>query len=225
MGQFRFATFGKNTVDLIATVDSSGRNLFYGLVGVCRTDTGYRHFMLESAPPHLLAAEVIDLDGTGINQLIVKRLVGQYRGASTAPILWYSIYNIKGCVPKDVSTKYPQFYQKEVLPSFAFVERALSEKSAEARKRYEAQAAFVELKYHQVILKRPRAGIPQALSWAKSPDPDIQMLAIGILKNANAPVALATLNHLAGASNYEVSQAAKRALAAEKKGGKPRSTH
>lgn len=93
-------------MDLTAAVDSSGRSLFYGVIGVCRVEAGYHHFMLESAPPHLLASEIIDLDGTGTNQLIVKHLVGQYHGASSAPIFWYSVYEIEGCVPKDVST-YP----------------------------------------------------------------------------------------------------------------------
>lgn len=111
-----------------------------------------------------------------------------------------------------------------MLPGSAFVERALSEKSSKTRKRYEAQAAFVGLKYQQIILKRPRAGLAQALSWAASPDPDIQMLAIDLLKDANAPAIFAALRRLVGASNYEVSQAAKSALAAEKK-SKPGSAH
>jgi hypothetical protein len=215
IGEFRFAALEKNRIDLVATIDSSGRQLFYSVIGICQSDTGYRHFTLASAPPHLLAREVIDLGGTGVNQLIAKRLVGQYHGAQTTPAFWHSIYKVEGCVPKDVSPEYPKFYQNEVLPEFAFIERALSQSEnpgKNARKEYEAEAAFVELKYQQLILKRPNAGIQQALSWAESPDPDIQMLAVDILRGASTPVAMSVLHRLEAAPNYEVSQAAKAAL-------------
>ena len=53
--EFRFACLEAGKVQLIATIDSSGRDLFYAVILVSAPGTTPRFTILTSAPPHLLA--------------------------------------------------------------------------------------------------------------------------------------------------------------------------
>ena len=121
-------------------------------------------------------------------------------------------------VPKDASAEYPQFYQDEVLPDVSFIEGAITAGAGPDKQKVEevqADAAFIQLKYQQVVMGRLTAGLDQALSWGESRDAHIQMLAVEMLKDVDTPKALSALAQLGESPNYVVSQAAKNILAAK----------
>ena len=223
VGEFRFTRLEPGKVHLIATVDASGRELYFSVIVISPPGTTPRFVILNSAPPHLLASELLDLDGKGVDVLITKELVAAYQGSANAPLFWYSIHRMNSGLLEDVSAVYPQFYRAMVLPVAGFVESALSSRTSDDKQKIEkyiAEATYLQFKYQRVVDGKTKAGLEAAVEWEKSDDPDIQMLAVKTFTELSLPRAIAGLEHLTRAPNFAVSQAAKMALdkkAAKKK--------
>ena len=219
VGDFRFVCLEPGRVHLVATIDSSGRDLYFALAIVAPPDVTPRLTVLNSAPPHLLANEILDLEGKGVSIIVAKQLVGLYEGADSAPIFWHKIYKMKAGTLEDVSTQFPSYYQRTILPTASFVEGALTARRSDEKQKldiYLAESAFLQFKYQRAILHHPMAGLDVATKWRDASDTQLKMLAIETFAEIDRPEAISSLRTLSNNANYVVSQAAKNALAAKR---------
>jgi hypothetical protein len=219
--EFRFAPMEGPTVCLAATVDASGRQLYFSVAVVCpeREDSHFRMTLLPSVPPHLLGAELIDLKGDGTFEIITRELAGGYQGTQTLPIYWYSVFRVRNSVPHDESTEYKEFYGMRLLPDVDFLARlagAVSGSHASAlATEAAAEARFLKVRYQRRIAGEAKAGFEDANEWSSSDDPRVQMLAVETFREIDTPESLAALKKLEKAKDYVVSQAAANAVAAK----------
>lgn len=220
VGEFRFVPLESSHLCLVATVDSSGRNLFFAVAVICRSprSDSYQMTLLDSAPPHLLGSELVDIDGDGVFEIVTRELAGGYRGAQTLPVYWYSVFRVKGAIPRDESANYKKFYGQRLLPQLQFISRLLASEpaqpggvAAEAR----AEGEFLKAKYDRRIGGIPTAGFDKAQPWAESGDPRLQMLAIETFREIGTPAAFVEMEKLRHAKDYVVSQAATNAVNAK----------
>lgn len=231
VGSFLFAPLERGGPSLVATVDASGRGLFYGLVVISPGSGGFRYCTLTSVGPHFLPAEVTDLNGRGLDEVIARALAGPYRGARTDPIYWYNIYAFHDGEPKNVSARYPGFYRSLVLPPLVYLQNVFESirtpiPPSEAREYSRgwpdvelAEIGFLRLKYEHVILGNKNVGLDAALGWARSSNPDVAILGIRSLADMEAPRAWAEIDKLRSAPNYAVCMQAR--MAWLKRLGKP----
>src|SRR5471030_2945214 len=93
---FRFAPLETvKRVDLIASIDTSGREMFNALVAVWPASGSYRYAILPSDAHGVLARDVVDLDGAGVHKIVAGTFPGGYQGVDTIPIPWYGVYTLK----------------------------------------------------------------------------------------------------------------------------------
>jgi hypothetical protein len=219
VGQFRFVPMDTATICLAATVDASGRELFYDVAVVCpSTQDSFSMTMLPSAPPHELGAELVDMEGDGIFEIVTRQLAGGYQGTQTLPLYWYSVFRVKSSVPRDVSKDHKNFYVTYLLPNLDLISRLVGSPGAGASSltaRAAAEARFLKAKYDRKIASSPDSGLDDAVNWARSSDPVVQMLAVKTWSDIGSGKALDGLRQLTHASNYMVAQAAANALHAK----------
>jgi hypothetical protein len=220
LGEFLFAPLATPQICMAATVDASGRRMFFAVAVVCpgAEAESFRMTILPSAPPHLLGTELVDLSGDGVSEIVTRELSGEYQGTQTLPLYWYSIFRVKNSVPIDVSANYKTFYSDRLLPELDFVSHLVGSAypgtfgmAAEAR----AEAEFLKAKYERRIGGQPRAGFQAAVEWAKSAIPHVQMLAVETFRDMSGPDASAELKKLEESKDYVVSRAATNALMAK----------
>lgn len=231
VGSFVFAPLEQGAPSLVATVDASGRDLFYALAVISPVKGGFRYCVLTSVAPHFLPSEVTDLNGRGLDEVITRELAGSYRGARTDPIYWYTVYAFHGGKPQDVSAQYPDFYRSVVLPPLVYLQsifdwmrtsipRSRSQEFSPGSPEIElAEIGFVLLKYQRAILGNKNAGLDDALGWARSSTPDIALLGVRSLSEMTAPEAWTEIDKLRGAPDYAVCMEAR--MAWLKRLGKP----
>jgi len=219
IGEFRFAPMVGPGMCLVATVDASGRQMVYAVAVVCpeRSKGAFRMTVLPSAPPHLLGAELLDLDGDGAFELVTRELVGEYDGAQTLPLYWYSVFRVQNSVPHDASARYRRFYDDRLLPEIQFVSRLVQLSGQPPERRAAeilAKTRFLSAKYERRIAGVADAGFTDAVEWSKSDNPHVQMLAVETLRDMDSLAALEKLKKLEKAANPAVSSAASRAVQA-----------
>ena len=174
--------------------------------------------ILSSTSPHSLGAELVDLDGDGNFEIVTRELAGGYQGARTLPLYWYSLFRVKNSVPRDVSANYKAFYAERLLPYLEFISDLAARPaggSAGTAAEVLAKVRFLRAKYDRRIAGNPDAGLDEAVEWGNSDNPQLQMLAVELLRDIDNPRALVELKKLAKAGDYVVSQAAAHALEAK----------
>jgi hypothetical protein len=193
--------------------------MLYAVAVVCpeRTRGAFRMTVLPSAPPHLLGAELVDLDGDGTFELLTRELVGEYDGAQTLPLYWYSVFRVQNSVPHDASARYRRFYDERLLPEIRIVSRLVQlsgQPSERLAAEIRAKARFLSAKYERRIAGVADAGFTDAVEWSKSENPHVQMLAVETLRDMDTTAALEELKKLEKAGNSAVSSAAAGAVQA-----------
>jgi hypothetical protein len=214
--EFRFASIERGRIGLAATVDASGRDLFYGVWVVLPEGTKFRRTLLASAPPHFLAREVLDLDGDGVEEVIAKEPIGGYQGARTDPIFWYSIFQFRRGLPKDVSSNFPEFYRRAVLPDLGYLLQLLAlvgNTDPNAVRFQQAEIQFLQLKFTRKILGEQDAGLQEAVAWTDTGDTRLRELAISAFEEIPGPQSLKRLQELGRSDDPIVSRRALNALA------------
>lgn len=216
VGEFRFTHLETlQRVDLIATIDSSGRGVNESFIAIWQEPSGYKYAILHALPTGVIGRMVVDLDGDGIHEVIAGTDAGGYQGVNTDPLRWYGVYKLRAGKWVDVSERYPSLYTHELWPGSALLLQlavAAEEGDKEMAALRKAQALFVQFKYDRDVFKRSGAGLQMALEWGRSPDWRIQMLAVDTLAEIQDPSSIATLKELGGSKSIEVSLSAKGAL-------------
>lgn len=216
VGDFTFAPLEPGALSLVATVDASGRGLYYTIAVISRAGGGFRYATLPSAGPHFLPAELLDLRGDGLDEIVTRNYPAGYAGARAAPVYWYEIYSLDAGKPKNISAQFPAFYRATVLPQirylndlFGWMKHSLpaGEMSGFHPGTPDlelAEIGFVRLKYQHVVLGNGNAGLAEALGWAVSPNPEIAVLGVRSLAEMTAPQAWDAIHKLWNSPNYAV---------------------
>ncbi|MGH9453175.1 MAG: hypothetical protein ACRD2O_04305 [Terriglobia bacterium] len=215
---FRFAQLGATQPSLVVALEGRVTRLeVVTLVG--------REFAVDSLgkmPSGNLATSLADLDGRGDDEIITRELV-EYRGAFTDPIYWYTIFKWERGRMRDVSDKFPRFYQEVALPSLSYLERwfrwAKLNVAPQVVTRFSplspdvqlAEIDFVRLNYQHRILGSKDAGLQEALAWAKSSASEIALLGVRSLAEMTAPQAWSEIDKLRSSPNYAVCMEARAA--------------
>jgi hypothetical protein len=119
---FRFVPLEKGKFYLVADADVSGRDFFGSLqiVRCERMDCVVGNITSEAVD---MDTDLVDVDDDGVFELITKERAGTYEGTGTRPICRYFVYSLVNGELKDVTGKYPDYFQKYILPRIEATER------------------------------------------------------------------------------------------------------
>jgi len=214
----RFASLKSGSVELIAAVDFSGRSMPHKLVILSPEKSRIAYYELNSAPPHYLPVEIVDCDGDGLSEIIVREYVASYAGAETTVIYWASICRLSAAGIVDVSEDYQGYYERWVLPQNRVIQDIV-ENSAGGRvvrdrqiDRYVAACRYVGEKYARMFQKDREAGLSDAIAWSGSGDNQILILAVKTLREIGTSVAVKALEELVKSKNALISKMARDAV-------------
>ncbi|MGH9451759.1 MAG: hypothetical protein ACRD11_14680 [Terriglobia bacterium] len=223
---FRFVDLEPGRTYLIAAV----RARWDWLEVVSPDGFKFRVVSLGKMPNGSIAMSLADLAGDGNDEVIGLNWV-VYRGASTDPIYWYTIYKFRNGMPEDVSAQYPDFYRAVVLGPLGYLQDWFNwVRSAVPPVKVEqfspgsphiqlAEIGFVRLRYQHLILGNKNAGLDQAIGWAASSNVNIAVLGVRSLAEMTAPRAWVEIGKLRNSSDYAVCMQARAAWL--KKLGRP----
>jgi len=210
VGAFRFVPMEHDTICLVVDADNSQRTSFSGVAVVCpgTTPGAVQCTVLYSDASAIPTGELVDLDGDGQYELVTGDTVGGYQGAQTLSYLaWYTVYRVTGGIPRDVSARYRKFYVAKLLPQTYLVSHLLDSACAvpaEEAAILRAKVQFLRDSFDRRILGNPTAGLGHAIDWAGSSSANLETLAIDVLKEIDAPSALAELKKLANSPHRAV---------------------
>jgi hypothetical protein len=212
--EFRFVPLESlRRVDLIASIDTSGRGMFNAFIAVWQSsEGGYGHVVLSAEGQSVLARDVVDLDGTGVYEVVAGTTPGGYQGFETLPIPWYGVYRLKLGKWVDVSDRYPEVFRDFAVTVAWQVGDACSTGDRTRVELYMDSAQFVMFKDSRALRHDSLAGLERALVWAGSSVPSIQVLAVETLREIPDPRAVSALRKLTGSPDIRVSMGAKDAL-------------
>ena len=202
VGAFRFVPMEHDTMCLVVDADNSQRTSFSGVAVVCpgTTPGAVQSTVFYSDASSIPTGELVDLDGDGQYELVTGATVGGYQGAQTLSYLaWYTVYRVTDGIPRDVSARYRKFYVAKLLPQIYLVSHLLDSACtvpAEETAILRAKVQFLRDSFDRRIVGNPTAGLDHAIDWARSNSANLQMLAIDVLKEMDAPSALAELRKL-----------------------------
>jgi hypothetical protein len=131
VGEARFVDLDRDgTLELVATVDYSGRGFFNNVV-VVRQRQGHLSWTgvsnngrsIEDLPAHL-----VDANGDGVPELVLEKYMDRYEGALRVPVETV-IYRWGPAGFRDASDAFPQYYRGHVIPA---LEKQLAQVSSRA---------------------------------------------------------------------------------------------
>jgi len=214
VGEFRFVPLETaSRIDLIASAAISGRGALNAFVAVWRTPTGYGYAILPADVQGALGRDVVDLDGSGLYEVVAGYFATGYQGKDTMPIPWYGVYALKQGKFTNVSDRYPEAIPEQSLNLVFHLTEACEAGDKARIDLYRINDAFVQDKYQRMLFHHQDWGLDAALGWANSPVPGIQLLAIETLSEIPDPRSLAALRRLAEGPDAGVRIVAKGALA------------
>lgn len=116
------------TLELVATVDDSGRGFFDNVVVVRQQQDGFTWTSVRNDGPSIehLAAHLVDADGDGVPELVLGSFMDRYEGALRVPVETV-IYRWGPSGFHDESNAFPQYYRTYVIP---MLERQLGQASS-----------------------------------------------------------------------------------------------
>lgn len=126
VGEARFVDLdGDGGLELVATVDYSGRGFFSNVVVVQRRQGVFSWIELRSNGRSIedLKSHLIDVDGDGKPELVIDRFMDRYEGSEQVPIETV-VYRWQKHGFKDDSEAVPEFYRTKVVPG---LEKRLTE--------------------------------------------------------------------------------------------------
>lgn len=146
VGEAYFIDLDKDAeLELVATVDYSGRSFFNHVVVVRNhpgkfdwSQTKNNGHSIQDLPSHL-----VDANGDGAPELVLERFIDRYEGAQRVPVETV-VYRWQPHGFKDDSDAFPQFYRAKVVPG-------LEEKLAKASA---APSSSVQQKNDEVFMLR-----------------------------------------------------------------------
>lgn len=140
VGEARFVDLDRDgNLELVATVDYSGRGFFNNIVVVRQqqgdfTWTGITNNgrSIEDLPAHL-----VDANGDGVPELVLEKFMDRYEGALRVPVETV-IYRWGSAGFRDESDAFPEYYRARVIPD---LEQQLARASSKGSSKASSPAA------------------------------------------------------------------------------------
>lgn len=212
---FTFVQLEPGKLYLVAAVDGSGRELFYGTnIAFCKSPQLCTQQDIYDAPPHNYSEELVDLDGNGTKEIIAKHLAGGYEGGGSIPVFTYTIHKVIDGKVTDVSDHYKAYYESTLLPKMktdlARVRAQFTDKNDQQI--IDAAGSIAQDDYRRRILKQRTAGLENARVWVRSANRRLQDYALQTLSQIDDPAADALLSETSKSDDEHMAMAAKREL-------------
>lgn len=211
VGDFRKLDLdGDGRMELLASVDYSGRGFFNTLFVVWADEEGLRYQKFETWNLESLEGVVEDLDLDGRQELLTRQLLTPYLGARPHAA-WTTVRALDDGEYVESSSRFGHFYESRILPA---LENKLERLGEAGDNRLLEMATEVELAKVLWTLGRSdsEAVLHSAMQWAEEPDPVGRIFATSVLKELEVPAADRVLQRLAEDSNDEVALYAVTAL-------------
>jgi hypothetical protein len=213
VGDFRFADLaGDGRLELVATVDYSGREFFNSVFVVQKQSSaiGYDVQEIEAWNVQSLEGVIKDLNGDRKFELVIPMLLTPYLGARSYAV-WRGVFAYAGHEFLEDDLKFLSYYKTEFMPE---VDKEISE----LRSQHGDQIKIDAL---QIALERAaRLGQPDnetrlrtAMMWSQDADPVRRIFAVSILADIGGAAAKERLQSLTHDSDNEVQIYAESALA------------
>jgi len=212
--QFGFVRLWPGRATLVATI-AGGRDMYFTLEAVDFDGSQSYVRFLPADPPYDLNAEVVDVDGDGVSEILTSKLAGGYQGASTKPVTWKRVLKARlDHSFEDVSIKNRAYYERRIIPELDITDSGLEERYTLGPDLDEAKAAvqLVRFKYRRMLYGEQNAGLETAQAWTVSPNSGIRRLAVEVLSDINTDAAREILTRVSYSNDRIVAGAAKRAL-------------
>lgn len=157
VGDARFVDLDRDgSLELVATVDYSGRGFFDNVVVVRRQQGHFDWTAVASNGPSIehLDAHLSDVDGDDVPELVLERFMDRYEGALRVPVETV-VYRWEPTGFVDASDTFPQYYRVNVIPGLEEqVARAASNGSSKGTSSAEGEGD--ELSMPKIELARAR---------------------------------------------------------------------
>jgi len=164
-----------------------------------RTRAGIENYHFDKGPGSYFDS-IEDINGDGHRELIIDEVfaVGSQSGHCTA--LWPVIYAWTGTGFRDVSSRYKNYYRKQLEPS----------RAPSAQEQDDCDMASTAK--IQRFLGSHDAGVDDAIKWAKSNDPDEREFAINVLQDIGTKKAIRYLRLMSDDPDRKIARSAKESL-------------
>lgn len=108
---------GDGQLELLATLDNSGRAFFTSVITVRKSKGKYTYSEAFSNGISIqeLSTRLVDLNHDGRKELLIKQYIDQYEGAMRAPVETV-IFEWNGSKFVEASDKFPGYYRSVVIP-------------------------------------------------------------------------------------------------------------
>jgi hypothetical protein len=195
VGDFRFVDLaGNGKLELVASVDYSGRRFFNTILVVRRTGRAFGVQALPALDVESLSGVVVDLKADGVRQLVVPTPLTPYLGARYPQAKWTAVYARSGAVYVESTAAFAAYYEAAVVPN---LRRAL----ANAARASDAMVvALANIEYDKAVRVLAGgdsgAGIATAQALAGSADPSLRIWGAAILADIGTPASTAMLGSL-----------------------------
>lgn len=146
VGEFLFSDLdGDGQLELLVTLDHSGRGFFNSVMVIQRASGKYGYSMTHVNTNSVvdLSSRVVDVDQNGRHELVVEQFIDRYEGATRTPVETV-IFELHGAALVDASSRYPEFYRDRVIPK---LEKELKASEEEGSTRLEVDD------YNSFVLK------------------------------------------------------------------------
>lgn len=140
VGEARFVDLDRNgTLELVATVDYSGRGFFNNVVVVRQQQDDFTWTGVSNNGRSIedLLAHLVDANGDGVPELVLEKFIDRYEGALQVPVETV-IYRWGSAGFRDESDAFPEYYRTRVIPQ---LEERLAKASSKASSRAASPSA------------------------------------------------------------------------------------
>ncbi|HET9555312.1 MAG TPA: HEAT repeat domain-containing protein [Anaeromyxobacteraceae bacterium] len=176
VGDFRFADLlGDGHLELVATIDYSGRTFFNHVLVVRRNGPAmFAVQQIKAFDVRSLDGRIVDVDGDGRQELVLPEALTPYLSGPVPQVRWVAIYRWTGTVYEDSSRSFTAYYSTSILP-------ALRAALDHAKQSGDTQLlALTQLELDKAVRMSGASteyGIDTARSLASSDDPNLRIWA------------------------------------------------
>lgn len=197
---------GDGKIELIATIDHSGRNFFNTIIIVRRKGGSFSSQEIPALNLSNLEKHLTDLNGDGRQEILAPRPLTPYLQGTFPRAKWIAIYGWTDSLYADQSKSFAEYYKNIVLPE---LETALT---TARQVNAPIPLALAQAEYDKALRLSGgdvESGLAFAQSLAERSDPRLRIWAAAILADIGTPFSIMALDLLTQDQDPEVSRYAK----------------
>lgn len=203
VADFTFADLDADgQLELLASVDFSGRDQFNTLVVVRRINNSFAVQRIKTLGVESLSGIFSDINNDGKQELLVPTDLTPYLGGPSPQAKWTAIYGWNGSLLIDISSQMPTYYQTVIIP---VLKQNLDDLQASAPGTVAVDIAQIDYdKALRISGVDPNAGLAEAITWSSNTDAMHRIFAAAVLADIGTTDALNILNALTSDTDPEV---------------------